>query len=241
MQFETALEPERYYRWRVSEDRPSDGAVLSTPLHLVTILYRSSKSFPKFLEGLLGQDRTDWRLHIIDNGDPVSAALAEARADPRISISRNHANFGFARAANQGLRMALAEGATAMVLINNDIIMPPDLLSALGQAERQFPGAVLSPRIMEADTPGVGGYAGASMRKSWIFENVRHPYDPSVTQPQLVDFAPGCCLLVPASALAKVGIPGRAFLRLLGGHRFLHAAETGRHSDLLSAVDQHPA
>jgi GT2 family glycosyltransferase len=195
----------------VSESQLSGSPTSSSPLHLVTILYRSSKSFPGFLDGLLEQDRTDWRLHIIDNGDPVSAAIAESRADPRISLSRNHANFGFARAANQGMRMALAEGAKSVVLINNDITMPPDLLSALGEAERQFPGAVLSPRIMEADKPGVAGYAGGSISKSWIYQIVRHPYDPTVTVPQLVAFAPGCCLLVPASALGKVGFLDERF------------------------------
>ena len=195
----------------MSESQLSGSPAPSSPLHLVTILYRSSKSFPGFLDGLLAQDRSDWRLHIIDNGDPVSAATAEACRDPRISISHNHANFGFARAANQGMRMALAEGAKAVVLINNDLTMPPDLLSALGEAERRFPGAVLSPRIMEADKPGIAGYAGASMRNSWIFEIFRHPYDPSVTEPQRVEFAPGCCLLVPAGVLAKVGFLDERF------------------------------
>lgn len=184
---------------------------VSSPLHLVTILYRSSKSFPGFLDGLMGQDRTDWRLHIIDNGDQASADMAATRADPRISLSRNHANFGFARAANQGMRMALAEGAKSVVLINNDITMPADLLGALGKAECQFPGAVLSPRIMEADKPGVAGYAGASIDKSWVYQIVRHPYDPAVTKPQRVAFAPGCCLLVPATALGKAGFLDERF------------------------------
>ncbi|HEY2835046.1 MAG TPA: glycosyltransferase family 2 protein [Rhizomicrobium sp.] len=196
----------------MSDHRPvSGGAVPSAPLHLVTILYHSSKSFQGFLNGLKAQDRGDWRLHVIDNGDPESVAILGAQADPRISLSHNSGNIGFARAANQGVRQALAEGANAVVLINNDIIMPPDLLNALGEAERQLPGAVMCPRIMEADQPDVCSYAGGSIKKTWVYQNVPFPYDPAVTEPQRVEFAPGCCLLISASALAKVGLLDERF------------------------------
>ena len=81
----------------------------------------------------------------------------------------------------------------------------------LGEAERQFPGAVMSPRIMEADRPGNAFYAGGSMKKSWVFQNVGRVYDPAITEPQRVEFAPGCCLLVPASALSKIGFLDERF------------------------------
>jgi len=183
----------------------------AAPLHLITILYRSSKSFPGFLDGIQAQDRTDWRLHVIDNGDPQSLAMAEARADPRISIIRNPANFGFARAANQGIRKALAEGAKTLLLMNNDVTMPPDLLSALGEAEKALPDAIMSPRLMYTDRPDVCGYSGGKFECGWIYQSVRYPYDPAATEPKQVEFAPGCCLLVPASVLDRIGFLDERF------------------------------
>ena len=209
MQFGTTLETGRHRRWHVADPKPAND--LATPIHLITILYRSSQSFAGFLDGLQAQDRADWRLHVIDNGDPQSVAMAEARADPRISITRNPANFGFARAANQGMRKALAEGAKTVVLINNDIIMSPDLLGALCEAERQLPGAVMSPRIMDAKRPDIAGYAGGGIDRSWVYQNVHYPYDPAITEPQLVEFAPGCCLLIPTSVLDRVGFLDERF------------------------------
>jgi GT2 family glycosyltransferase len=208
----TQLDEGASCRWRVSEHQPvTGGAVPVAPLHLVTILYHSSRSFQGFLDGLKAQDHKDWRLHVIDNGDPKSVAMVEAQIDPRITLSRNTRNVGFAKAANQGMRKALAEGARAVVLINNDIIMPPDLLSALSKAERQLPDAVMCPRIMEADNPDVCSYAGGSIKKTWVYQNVPHPYDPAVTEPQRVEFAPGCCLLISASVLNKVGLLDERF------------------------------
>ena len=211
MQIETPLMPDRDREARVSDPPPSSGVIssASTPLHLVTILYRSSKSFPAFLQDMLAQDRTDWRLHLIDNGDPQSVAIAEACADPRISITHNPANVGFARAANQGMREALAEGANAVLLINNDVILPPDLVSTLGEAQQKLPGAVLSPRIMDA--PEVCGFAGGRIDKSWIYQSVSHPYDPTISEPQRSEFAWGCCLFIPADALNKVGFLDERF------------------------------
>jgi len=140
-----------------------------------------------------------------------AAAMVEARGDPRISLIRNAANLGFAKAANQGMRQALAEGAETLVLINNDIIMPHNLLSALGDAQRRLPGAVMSPRLMEADKPGVCGYAGGVIDRSWIFQSVSNPYDPAITEPQRAEFAWGCCLVIPARVLQKVGLLDERF------------------------------
>jgi GT2 family glycosyltransferase len=219
MQIEKTREND--HRWRRVSEPPPAGAV-TTPIHLVTILYHSSKSFQGFLDGLKAQDRGDWLLHVIDNGDPDSVAIVQAQSDPRISLIRNHTNLGFAKAANQGMRQALAEGAKVVVLLNNDIIMPPDLLSALGKSERQFPGAVMSPRIMGADKPNDAHYAGGSIRRNWIYQNIHHPYDPAVTEPQRVEFAPGCCLLVPSGVLNKVGLLDERFFVYWEDSDFCH-------------------
>jgi hypothetical protein len=69
----------------------------------------------------------------------------------------------------------------------------------------------MSPRIMEADSPGIASYAGGSIRKQWIYDCVRYAFDPAVTEPQRVEFAPGCCLLIPTSAIGKVGFLDERF------------------------------
>jgi len=210
MQIETALMLNRDREAPVSERSPRvTMAASSPPLHVVAIVYRSSESFPGLLKGLLAQDRGDWRLHVIDNGDPRSVSAAQALGDPRISITHNPVNFGFARAANQGMREALAEGAKAVLLINSDVTLPPDLFSALGEAERTLPGAVLSPRIMDA--PDVCGFAGGRIDHSWIYQSISYPYDPAVTEPQRSEFAWGCCLFIPAEVLNKVGFLDERF------------------------------
>src|SRR5689334_3343036 len=120
----------------------------AVPIFLVTILYRSEESIPGFLNCLRSQEVTNWHLAAIDNASPDgSAAAVSAAADSRITIIRNKGNLGFAKAANQGLRAAIAAGAEFMVLINNDVWFGPDFLGRLLQARAELEADVIAPRI----------------------------------------------------------------------------------------------
>jgi GT2 family glycosyltransferase len=68
----------------------------------------------------------DTRVIVIDNDSADGTAEAVAAEFPGVQLVRNHANVGFARAANQGL--ALAE-SRYVLLLNPDTTMPrPDTL-----------------------------------------------------------------------------------------------------------------
>ena len=136
-------------------------------VHLVTILYRSKPQLADFLDSLAAQT-AEWRLHVVDNASPDgSAALVAARGDPRIAVAANAANLGFAKAANQGMRMAAAAGAEFIVLINNDTVFAPDFLARLRDARDALGAEVLTPRIMLRDDPGTAWYAGGSFEDGW--------------------------------------------------------------------------
>jgi len=74
-------------------------------------------------------ERFEWI--ILDNAssDATPRKLRElAKKDRRIRVIRNERNLGFAPAVNQGLRKSKGD---VMVLLNNDVIVPPGWLSGL--------------------------------------------------------------------------------------------------------------
>jgi GT2 family glycosyltransferase len=175
-------------------------------IHLVTILYKSGKGIEAFIRSLEVQTLGEWRLHVIDNFSPDnSLQIVEAASDPRILVTKNSKNLGFAKAANQGMAAALADGATHVVLLNNDTVLPRDFLSNLRAEVQISPNAVLAPRVMQMHEPACAWYAGGHLQRQWVFRNVHHEYDASISDRKRVDFAPGCCLLIPASVLNRVG------------------------------------
>ena len=193
-----------------------DAAVLlpaEAPLYLVTVLYNSRDCLPAFAASLAAQDFFSWRLIAVDNApaDGGGAWLA-GRDDPRIKIVRNPRNLGFARAANQGLRAALAEGAEFVVLLNNDTVLPEDFLGRFRAWQRRLGAEVIAPRIMQLRRPEESWYAGGHLDHGWILRNIHEPYDPATAVPaRVVEFASACCLGLSRAVLARTGLFDESF------------------------------
>ncbi len=183
------------------------------PVCLVTVLYNSEPNIASFIAGLSEQDYRNWRLIAIDNASTDASVSELARvSDSRISIVRNSSNRGFARAANQGLRAAVTEGAEFMVLINSDTQIPVNFLSLFLSMRNELEADVLVPRIMLLDRPDEAWYAGGHLDYGWVFKNVHEPYDINEKRRvRTVDFASGCCLGLSKKVLSSVGLFDESF------------------------------
>lgn len=183
------------------------------PIYLITVLYNGRDCLAAFAGSLVGQDFPGWRLIAIDNASADDgAAMLAGLGDARISVIRNAANLGFARAANQGLRAALAAGAEFAVLLNNDTVLPAEFLGRFRARRRDLGADVIAPRIMHLDRPEEAWYAGGHLDDAWIFRNVHEPYDPAdATLTRTVDFASGCCLGLSRAALVQAGLLDESF------------------------------
>lgn len=109
----------------------------------------------------------------------------------------NEDNLGFAGGCNLGTRLALAQGATDVLLLNNDTTVAPDFLEQLYQARRQFPGAVLIPQIRLYHQPdrlwNCGGQLRWPGRKKYLLEGAPVAALPA-TEFLPVTFVTGCAL-----------------------------------------------
>jgi GT2 family glycosyltransferase len=174
---------------------------------LITILYNSEANLRPFLDALAAQSFDNWRLIAIDKAFPDgSVAILEERHDPRISLIRNRANLGFAKAANQGLKKALAAGAERVVLMNNDVSFEEDFLNRFMQVWSESGAKVITPRIMLQSHPEQAWYAGGHLEYKWVFRNVHeHDVRTESTSWREVDFATACCLGIQRDVLELVG------------------------------------
>lgn len=183
------------------------------PIHLITVLYNSADALPSFLDSLKAQSFRDWRLIAIDNASPDSAGdIAAAAGDDRITIVRNPANLGFAKAANQGLRQAARAGGEFFVLLNPDTVFGPEFLGEFVAARDRSQAQVIAPRIMLLERPDQAWYAGGHLEQGWVFRNIHEEYDPHDTRAsRLVDFASGCCLGLTRRVLERIGLFDESF------------------------------
>jgi GT2 family glycosyltransferase len=182
-------------------------------LHIVTVLYRSDREFSALWSDLCAQTLGAFRIIVVDNSaTPGSTSALRALTDARATIVPNADNLGFAKAVNQGLRIALGEGATRCLLLNPDTSLAPDFLEELvaSWAAQEWP--VVAPRVMQMEDPARSWYAGGSFDDGWTFANRHdeyHPGDPDT--PRVVEFASGCCLGLSRKVLDDVGLLDESF------------------------------
>lgn len=190
---------------------PDPGGGLAVTL--VVVLYNAGGDIESFWADLAAQGEAGWRLIAIDNASrDTAASWLVDRADPRVTVLRNPSNVGYARAVNQGLRLALEGPETPIILMNTDVSFPPDFLARLLAARGQLAADVLAPRILHADKSEEAWYAGGSFEDSWLLQNV-HETTEAADAPahRLVTFASGCCLVLTPAVLRRVGLLDERF------------------------------
>ena len=89
---------------------------------LVTITYNSALVIRPFLESVFSQTFQEFIIYIIDNNSQDNTLdILEGYSDRKINIIKNHKNFGVAKANNQGIKLALNQDCTHVLIINNDV------------------------------------------------------------------------------------------------------------------------
>ena len=148
---------------------------------------------------------------VVDNGShDGSAEKIQAAADD-ITLIRNERNLGFAVGNNVGIQHALQKGADAVLLLNNDTTVDPEILNAFVSALDTHPDAgFLTAKIYYFDDPnriwmGLPHWKSDScsfehdgldaLDEHGAFENIED-----------VSYACGCALFSTADTLARVGL-----------------------------------
>ena len=179
--------------------------------HIVILNWNGLADTLECLASLEQQDYPSLRIHVVDNGSAESEASQIERQYPGVNVIRQPTNLGFCGGNNVGIQCALTEGADYVLIINNDSVAPPDMISTLinESAALDNVGAV-SPVILYHPDHDTIWYAGSVWEAD--VAGFRHVLeDRAVAQlrqehPYASAYACGCCLLVHSSVLRSVGL-----------------------------------
>lgn len=180
-------------------------------LAVVTVTYNSAPVLPEFLVSLSGQTDTDWILIAIDNASSDdSIERLVAWGEPRLQLVRNLHNVGFARATNQGVRIAMEQGIEWVLILNNDTSFSPDAFEVLMQRALAGDAVIYAPHIVYHRNPAVTWYGGGHFSNTWGFRadlegEGRSNWAGAATE-RWTQFAPGCCKLVSTKLLRSTGL-----------------------------------
>ena len=97
---------------------------------IVTVTFNSANVLRPFLNNLFDQTFSNFDLYVIDNNsNDATTKILDELDDNRIIINKNDKNIGVAAANNVGIKKALANKCSHILLLNNDIEFPNSLLN----------------------------------------------------------------------------------------------------------------
>jgi GT2 family glycosyltransferase len=151
---------------------------------------------------------------LVDNGSEPPLATVVAARFPTVEVLRLPGNLGFAGGYNAGIRHALTGDAAAVLLLNNDTLVSPDLLGLLASelATGDDVGLVTA-KIVYAAEPRRIWTVGANLN---VFLDLKDGGQGQIDEgqwaaPRDVDFAPFCAILIRRAVFDTVGLLDEAF------------------------------
>jgi hypothetical protein len=98
---------------------------------VLVLCYNDRKWLEKCLSSLLASDDADFSVYLVDNASADDSVEFVRSGFPGVRIVRNSSNLGFAAGNNEGIRVAIADGAAFIVLLNTDTWVEPAWLREL--------------------------------------------------------------------------------------------------------------
>lgn len=149
------------------------------------------------------------RVIVVDNGSSDGSAAALTREFPDVQILALDDNRRFAGGNNAGLSAALAAGADAVMLLNNDTEADPGLYEKLILALEQDPAAGAAAPLIYFGAPSQRiWYAGGRCVPALAHSSHRGLRTLDRGQYRAVEatgYLTGCCLLATRAAWERVG------------------------------------
>jgi len=154
----------------------------------------------------------DWRMHVIvvDNASSDGSPAMVRAEFPDAELLALAENRRFAGGNNAGLERALATGADAAMLLNNDVMADPLLIEKLLAALAENPQAgAAGPLIYFAPPSDRIWYAGGRC-DPWLAHSshraIRERDRGQFRSVETTGYLSGCCLLATAEAWKRVGL-----------------------------------
>jgi GT2 family glycosyltransferase len=189
-----------------------------TRVAVAIVHFHAERLLADSLQALRDSELEDFSAVVVDNGS--SEPLEESLADSRFELVRSGRNLGYAAATNLALAHLPAE-TPYVLLLNPDVIVEPDTLSAMVGALEEEPGAgAATPKLLlpsgELDpacrrtepTPLIALSKQLGLQRLFPRSRLLGRYNLTYLDPDLpseVDSGSGAFLLLRRQALERVG------------------------------------
>jgi len=180
------------------------------PVYIVILNWNGWRDTLECLGSLEHLDYVNFKAIVVDNGSTDDSEKYVSQTYPNVEIVQTGANIGFTGGNNVGIRHALKHGAEYVLLLNNDTIVDPAMLTELVGFMVEHPAvAYVGPKTYYANNPETIWFYGACVdrRTGWAYHSPANVRDgPAYEGDRETVYCPGSGLLMRASVLAEIGL-----------------------------------
>ena len=203
----------RTYQFLIQAEVP---ATTINPKVIVIILnWNGREDTLECLASVMQLKYTSNEIVVVDNGSTDGSVEAISEQYPGVALLQTGSNLGYAGGNNVGIEYALGHGADYVLILNNDVVVAPDLLTEFMNAANLLPdGAVLGAKLYSYDQPDTlcslaGRWNSASSSFDYIGRNQKDgpPFDGMLQ----VDYVIGCALFSSTNTFRNVGLLDERF------------------------------
>lgn len=159
---------------------------------------------------VLKSDYPACEIIIVDNGSTDGSQAAIKSAYPAITLVETGQNLGYAEGNNVGMRLALTREPAYLLILNNDTVVSPQMITRLVETSRAMPRAVLGPLTFyqhPADEIWWGGTKWLPDSGQFIHMHAgENDLGASDATPIPCDYVVGSALFAPARLFREIGL-----------------------------------
>ncbi len=174
----------------------------------VVLNWNQEQDSAECLASLCAVENVRLRIILVDNGSAPDSVDRLERKFPGVTVIRLPENRGFAAGNNVGIKRALQDGATHILLLNNDTLVEPTFLVSLLESLNEPGVGVVGPKIYyHPDVTRIwfaGGMIDWKTGRQWHLGAGELDHG-QWSVPRDVDYVTACCLLAPARVFQEVG------------------------------------
>lgn len=158
----------------------------------------------------------NFRVLVVDNGSTDDSVAQIRQAFPAVALLETGENLGYAGGNNAGIAYALNQHPTFILLLNNDTVVDPDILTAFVDAASACPAAGIfgakSYYYSKPDTIwALAGKWDRSVNEISLVGLGETDSAATCGQPFEVDYVIGCALFCRVDLIKKIGMMEDAF------------------------------
>lgn len=168
------------------------------------------------LQSVLKIDYSNFHVLVVDNGSSDESVQQIRQAFPDVELLETRKNLGYAGGNNAGIIHALKHNPEFILLLNNDTVIDPNILTAFTSAAALCPqGGMFGAKSYYYSKPtliwSLGGKWDTSISELVSLHQGLEDSETSFDRPFEVDYVLGCALLCRVEMIKKIGVMEEAF------------------------------